>query len=91
MWPWFSQFMGGIRFKNYIATFRPDGTVTVEDPSHPAMKGVTSPFPVEHEEWYTWDKSPRPNVHVLAGVSEDSYKPDTPIKMGSESPCDLDQ
>jgi type 1 glutamine amidotransferase len=81
IWPWFSQFMGGIRFKNYIATFA-DGTVTVEDPSHPAMKGVTSPFPVEHEEWYTWDKSPRPNVHVLASVSESSYKPDTTIKMG---------
>lgn len=81
MWPWFSQFMGGIRFKNYIATFA-DGTVTVEDPAHPVMKGVSSPFPVEHEEWYTWDKSPRPNVHVLASVNEDSYKPDTPIKMG---------
>ena len=59
-----------------------DGTVTVDDPSHPAMKGVTSPFPVEHEEWYTWDKSPRPNLHVLASVSESSYKPDTTIKMG---------
>ncbi len=81
MWPWFSQFMGGIRFKSYIATFA-DGTVAVEDPSHPAMKGVHGPFPVEHEEWYTWDKSPRPNVHVLASVSEGSYKPDTPIKMG---------
>ena len=81
MWPWFSQFMGGIRFKNYIATFA-DGSVTVEDPAHPAMKGVTSPFPVKHEEWYTWDKSPRPNVRVLASVSESSYKPDTTIKMG---------
>ena len=30
MWPWFSQFMGGIRFKEYIATFA-DGVVTVED------------------------------------------------------------
>ena len=85
MWPWFSQFMGGIRFKNYIATFA-DGTVSVEDPSHPVMKGVTSPFPVEHEEWYTWDKSPRPNVHVLASVNENSYKPDTPIKMGADHP-----
>ncbi len=81
MWPWFSQFMGGMRFKSYIASFA-DGTVAVEDPSHPAMKGVHGPFPVEHEEWYTWDKSPRPNVHVLASVSEGSYKPDTPIKMG---------
>jgi hypothetical protein len=81
IWPWFSKFMGGIRFTNYIATFA-DGTVTVEDPSHPAMKGVTSPFLVQHEEWYTWDKSPRSNVHVLASVDENSYKPDSKIKMG---------
>lgn len=81
MWPWFSQFMGGIRFKEYIATFA-DGAVTVEDKAHPAMQGVTSPFPVAHEEWYTWDKSPRPNVHVLASVSENSYSPDSKIKMG---------
>lgn len=81
MWPWFSQFMGGIRFTQYIPTFV-DGTVTVEDKSHPAMKGVTTPFIIQHEEWYTWDKSPRPNVHVLASVNESSYKPDSKIKMG---------
>jgi type 1 glutamine amidotransferase len=81
IWPWFSQFMGGIRFKEYIPTFA-DGVVTVEDKSHPAMQGVTTPFPVAHEEWYRWDKSPRPNVHVLASVSENSYRPDSKIKMG---------
>lgn len=81
MWPWFSQFMGGIRFTAYIPTFA-DGTVTVEDPSHPTMSGVSSPFVIEKEEWYTWDKSPRPNVHVLASVNESTYKPDSKIKMG---------
>jgi type 1 glutamine amidotransferase len=81
MWPWFSQFLGGIRYTNYIPTFV-DGTITVEDKSHPAMKGVSSPFKVLHEEFYTWDKSPRPNVHVLASVDENSYTPDTKIKMG---------
>lgn len=85
MWPWFSQFMGGIRWKNYIASFA-DGTVTVEDKTDPVMKGVSSPFPVLHEEWYTWDKSPRPNVHVLATVDENTYKPGTEIKMGSDHP-----
>ena len=81
MWPWFSTFMGGIRFTGYIATFA-DGMVTVEDPSHPTMKGVPSPFLVKQEEWYTWDKSPRPNVHVLASVNENTYNPDTKTKMG---------
>jgi uncharacterized protein len=81
MWPWFHEFMGGIRFKKYIATFA-DGTVTVEDPSHPAMKGLPKTFLVNHEEWYTYDQSPRPKVHVLASVDENSYSPSTTIKMG---------
>ena len=81
MWPWFHKFMGEIRFKNYIATFV-NGSVTVEDKNHPAMKGVASPFLVENEEWYTYDTSPRPNVHVLASVDENTYSPATNLKMG---------
>jgi uncharacterized protein len=81
MWPWFHDFMGGIRFKDYIPDFA-SGKVTVEDASHPAMKGLPSSFEIENEEWYTWDKSPRPNVHVLASVDESTYTPARSIKMG---------
>jgi len=46
------------------------------------MQGVKSPFVIENEEWYTYDKSARPNVHVLASVDEKTYTPSTDIKMG---------
>lgn len=81
MWPWFSRFMGDIRFTSYIKDFA-TGTVHVEAPAHPVMKGLPSTFTIENEEWYTWSRSPRPNVHVLASVDEKSYTPDTTIKMG---------
>ena len=81
MWDWFSGFMGGIVYKNYIPTFA-RATVNVEDANHPVMKGVPASFIVEKEEWYTYNKSPRPNVHVLASVDESSYTPDSDIKMG---------
>ena len=83
MWNWFSSFMGGIRFRNYIAE-RADGTVHVEDPNHPVMKGVESTFVLKGDEWYTYDKDPRdnPSIHVLASVDEDSYTPPSDIKMG---------
>ena len=81
MWDWYSQFMGGIRYKNYIATFV-QGTVNVEDKQHPVMKGIPSSFIIKKEEFYKYDKSPRPNVHVLAGVDESSYIPNSDIKMG---------
>ena len=85
MWTWFSQFMGGIRFTGYIAKFA-TAKVYVEDRRHPVMKGVPESFLVENEEWYTYDKSPRPNVHVLARVDESTYTPDTSIKMGGDHP-----
>jgi type 1 glutamine amidotransferase len=81
MWPWFHEFMGGVRFKNYIATFV-TGTVTIEDKNHPAMKDIASRFVIEKEEWYTYDTSPRPTVHVLASVDEKTYVPSSDLKMG---------
>lgn len=81
MWQWFSDFMGGVRFKNCIAPLA-NGTLIVEDKQHPVMKDVPASFVVPDDEWYTYDKSPRPNVHVLANVDESSYTPASDIKMG---------
>ncbi len=81
LWDWFSEFMGGITFKNYIAPLA-DGTVKVEAPAHPVMDGVKPEFVLADDEWYTYDKSPRPNVTVLANVDEGSYAPASDVKMG---------
>ncbi len=81
MWKWFSKFMGDIVYKNYIATFV-QAKVNVEDANHPVMKGVPSSFMVDKEEFYTYNKSPRPNVHIIASVDEATYTPNTDIKMG---------
>jgi len=81
MWNWFSDFMGGIRFKNYVAATA-SATVNVEDNTHPVMKGVNPSFLISGDEWYTFDKNPRQNVHVLASVDESTYEPASDIKMG---------
>jgi len=81
LWQWFADFMGGIRFTNYIPTFAA-GKVNAEDTSHPCMKGVPPSFVIEKEEWYTYNKSPRPAVHVIASVDETTYSPASDIKMG---------
>ncbi len=85
MWPWFSEFMGGIRYVNYIPGFA-KATVQVEAKAHPVMKGLPASFEVEKEEWYTYNKSPRPKVRVLATVDEATYSPDSKIKMGGDHP-----
>ena len=81
MWQWYSDFMGDIRWKDYIAPLA-DGTVIKEDVQHPVMQDVSSTFRVIKDEWYTYDRSPRGNVCVLARVDEDSYSIDTSVKMG---------
>lgn len=81
MWQWFSDFLGGIRFKNYVAA-RVDGEVYIEDKKHPVFRKLPSHFNLPKEEWYTFDKNPRVNSKVLANVDENSYKPSTTIKMG---------
>lgn len=81
LWNWFSDFMGGILYKNYIASFV-SANVVVEAGSHPVFKGIPGNFVIQKEEWYTYDKSPRPRVRVLASVDESSYQPESRIKMG---------
>jgi type 1 glutamine amidotransferase len=81
MSPFFHQFMGNIVFKSYIPDFA-TGTVHVEDATHPALAGLPPAFPIEDDEWYTYDRSPRPDVHVLANVDESSYEPSRTVKMG---------
>ena len=73
--------MGGIRYKDYIAGFV-SASVQVEDTLHPCMKDVKARFIIEKDEFYTYDKSPRMNVHVIANVNESSYYPDSEKKMG---------
>lgn len=43
MWDWYSNFMGGIRWKDYIATFA-QAEVHVEDRKHPVMRGIPPIF-----------------------------------------------
>jgi uncharacterized protein len=81
MWPWWSHFMGDIRYTSYIAQFAA-ATVKIDDTSHPVMKGIPSSFVIDKEEWYTWSQSNRAKVHVLATVDESTYKPHSMITMG---------
>jgi len=81
MWQWFSTFMGGIRYVDYIPGFA-EAKVTVEDRSQPCMRGMPDSFIVKKDEWYIYNKSPRANVHVIASVDESSYLPESNIKMG---------
>ncbi|MDH4295925.1 MAG: ThuA domain-containing protein [Cyclobacteriaceae bacterium] len=75
-WQWFEDFMGGVVYSPHPAFQR--GTIIVEDRKHPAMRHLPERFEVA-DEWYEFDKSPRPNVHVLARADESTYKQNRPM------------
>ena len=81
MWKWFSDFMGGITYQNYIPETA-SGTVTVEARRHPVTQGVPLSFVIPDDEWYIYDKSPRANVNVLLHVDESTYQPASSVTMG---------
>lgn len=85
LWDWFYKFMGEVNYRAYIASFV-EATVRIEQASHPVNRGVPATFRVGKEEWYTWDRTPRPRVKVLANVDEDSYTPNSTVKMGGDHP-----
>lgn len=84
-WPWYQKLLGGINYKQYVSKFA-SGDVRVEAADHPIFAGVPARFNISTEEWYTWDKTPRPNVKVLANLDETSMKfvaaNESGIKMG---------
>jgi type 1 glutamine amidotransferase len=60
-WPDYEELVGAY-FKEHPWTQQ--GTVLVEDPSHPAAAGLGDRFTLM-EEFYTFRENPRPRVHVL--------------------------
>lgn len=75
-WQWFEDFMGGVIYSPHPAFQK--GTVVVEDHTHPAMRNLPDRFEVS-DEWYEFDKSPRPNVRVLASADESTYHQNKPM------------
>ena len=51
-----------------------DAALEIEDTAHPAMKHLPERWDF-HDEWYSFQASPRERVHVLATLDEDSYRP----------------
>jgi type 1 glutamine amidotransferase len=75
-WQWFEDFFGGVVYSPHPKLQR--GTVVVEDRTHPVTRNLPPRFEVV-DEWYEFDKSPRPGVHVLATADESSYQQNKPM------------
>ncbi len=74
-WPWYTTFIGGDA--NFVWSTHPalqEGTLDVEDRTHPTTKNLPASFQLK-DEWYEWKENPRPYVHVLCTADESTYTP----------------
>ena len=73
-WPWFTEFMGGGRFRANNWPSMP-ARVNADDPAHPILNGVPATFVAPINEWYSWTPSPRanPDVKVLLTLDDSNF------------------
>jgi uncharacterized protein len=72
-WPWFADFLGTMFSGNSWPPL--PATLTIDDPTHPALKGLSASFESPDNEWYSWQPSPRsnPNIKVLITLALSNY------------------
>lgn len=71
-WRFYRRDLLGATFTSHPPTQR--ATVVVEDPDHPATRGLPRRW-TRTDEWYGFVRSPRPGVHVVAALDERTYDP----------------
>ena len=72
-WPWFADFLGTTFSGNSWPPL--PATLIIDDPDHPATRGLPASFVSPDNEWYSWEPSPRksPNVRVLMTLAPSNY------------------
>ncbi len=68
-WPWYGELVGAY-FNNHPSI--QEATINIEDPGHPSMQGLDTPW-IRTDEWYNFQDNPRANVNVLATLDESTY------------------
>jgi type 1 glutamine amidotransferase len=72
-WPWYENAIGA-----YFTGHPPvqSGKVIIEDRKHPSTEHFPDSVWVIEDEWYSFDRNPRDDVHVLMSIDENSYDVD---------------
>lgn len=72
-WPWYVEAIG-TSFVGHPPSQQ--GKLIIEDRSHPATEHFPDSVWIITDEWYSFDRNPRADVHVLISIDENSYEVD---------------
>lgn len=79
-WQFYQDFFGGVTYVTHAV--KQMGNFNFEDRNHPATRNMPATLRI-NDEWYEWNRNPRPNVRVLAVADETTY---TPVKRQGDHP-----
>jgi type 1 glutamine amidotransferase len=71
-WPFYGELVGA-RFARHPPGVH-GASIVIEDTTHPSTKDLPKPRWQRTDEWYDFDRNPRPDVHVLLRVDESTYR-----------------
>lgn len=72
-WPWYRQLIGA-SFTGHPPVQK--ARVVIEDPDHPSVDFMDTSCLSLLDEWYSFDKNPRPHVKVVMSIDENTYDVD---------------
>jgi uncharacterized protein len=72
-WPWYRDLIGA-SFVGHPPVC--EGHLVIEDPDHPATRHFDGRMVLWEDEFYSFDRNPREQVHVLVSVDEFTYDVD---------------
>jgi len=72
-WPWFTKMMGATFIGHPPVQ---QGKLIIEERGHPSTSFFPDTVWVIEDEWYSFDRNPRQDVHVLISIDESSYDVD---------------
>lgn len=90
-WQWHPQSLIKAPFTGHpMKSHFQDGALKIEDQTHPALQHLPTTW-IRHDEWYSFEASPRAQVNVLISLDEASYSPSTwgrtnDLSMGGDHP-----
>ncbi|AEU36561.1 YVTN beta-propeller repeat-containing protein [Granulicella mallensis MP5ACTX8] len=72
-WPWFADFLGTVFSGNSWPPL--PARLDIDDPSHPAVKGLPASYTSPANEWYSWQPDLRKNhdIKVLMTLAPSNY------------------
>lgn len=73
-WPFYGQLLAGAYFLSH--PIQQPGELRNEAPDHPSTEHLPEQWSIPFEEFYSFQRNPRPDVRVLLNIDEDSYSQD---------------